>query len=71
MTNRLTRIRAWDDAWNLTGPVHHLGSQHERTKHEKEVAEAMGELARMPLPIDAIYEIGRAVLAAWEAGRES
>lgn len=71
MADKLTLTRAWDSAWEISSPVHHLGSQREPNKDERDVAELMGELAQMRLPCAAVETIGALVLAAWQAGRAS
>ena len=68
---KLTRTRAWDDAWNLTQPVHQLGFQIDRTPAQQEVCDEMEALVQLPLPIDAIYHAAAAVRAAWQVGRAS
>lgn len=68
---KLTRTRAWDDAWGLTQPVHQLGFQIERTTAQQEVCDEMEKLVHAQLPVDAIYHVAAAVRAAWQVGRES
>lgn len=68
---KLTRTRAWDDAWSLTQPVHQLGFQIDRTPAQQEVCDEMEKLVHLPIPLDAIYHVAAAVRAAWQVGRES
>lgn len=71
MKSKPTSTEAWDDAWNLTQPVHTLGWTDPTTKEVDELREVMGRLQGMNLPVRAIYDIANAVLLAWEIGKDT
>ncbi len=66
---RLTRLRAWDDAWERTKAVTLNGAQQEPTEQRLRLQDLMGQLSQQALPVEAIYRIADAIECAWQIGR--
>ena len=65
---RYTLTKAWDEAWKETRHIHLLGAGLAQTDAAKIVGRAMGELAKMHLPIKAVSCIAEAVTKAYDCG---
>lgn len=69
-TYRSKRLRAWDFAWTVIGPVAGIGEESP-SESQQRLREVLHRLSEIPLPASAIEEMGLAIEAAWRIGRES
>lgn len=66
---RHSRMKAWDDAWERTNHVTHIGAQGELGEDRERLQKLLGDLTRLALPVEAVYRIADAVDCAWKIGR--
>jgi hypothetical protein len=66
---KLTRERAWCDAFERTKGASQVHSTREPTELQQRLQDLLSELSQHALPIEAIYQIADAVECAWQIGR--